>query len=71
MARRDASQTYAPMKAVLVGKPVSGPGWLFERKLDGIRCGVIRRGRSARLMSPSVLPERKSLADFLERTGGA
>ena len=53
MARRDASQTYAPMKAVLIGKPVPGPGWLFERKLDGIRCGAIRRGGSARLVSRS------------------
>ena len=44
---------YAPMKAVLVGEPVSGPDWLFERKLDGIRCGVIRRGGSAKLVSRS------------------
>ncbi|MDX6656409.1 MAG: hypothetical protein QOH62_1202, partial [Solirubrobacteraceae bacterium] len=27
----------APMKAVLVPAPFSDPGWIFERKLDGIR----------------------------------
>ena len=33
---------YAPMKAVLVSGAVLGPDWLFERKLDGVRDGVIR-----------------------------
>lgn len=42
---------YAPMKAVLVDAPFSDPGWIFERKLDGIRCGVIRRNGRARLQS--------------------
>lgn len=38
---------YRPMKAVLTDEPVSGREWIFEPKLDGIRCGVLRRdGRS-------------------------
>ena len=40
---------FAPMKAVLVDHPFSDPGWIFERKLDGVRCGAIRsqgRGRA-------------------------
>jgi bifunctional non-homologous end joining protein LigD len=45
------SEAYQPMKAVLVREPVSGPGWIFERKLDGIRCGVIRRDGRVRLLS--------------------
>lgn len=44
---------YTPMKAVLVDAPFSDPGWIFERKLDGIRCGVIRHGGRARLVSRS------------------
>jgi bifunctional non-homologous end joining protein LigD len=44
---------YSPMKAVLVDKPFSDPAWIFERKLDGIRCGVIRRNGKARLVSRS------------------
>jgi bifunctional non-homologous end joining protein LigD len=44
---------YAPMKAVLVPAPFSDPGWIFERKLDGIRCGVVRRDGKVRLLSRS------------------
>jgi len=42
---------YAPMKAVLVREPFSDARWLFERKLDGIRCGVLRRDGRVRLIS--------------------
>jgi bifunctional non-homologous end joining protein LigD len=44
---------YAPMKAVLVDRPFSDPDWIFERKLDGIRCGAVRRGERVRLISRS------------------
>jgi bifunctional non-homologous end joining protein LigD len=27
-----------PIKAVLTDERFSDPGWIFERKLDGIRC---------------------------------
>jgi bifunctional non-homologous end joining protein LigD len=39
------------MKAVLSDKPFSDPDWLFERKLDGERCGALRRGGRAHLLS--------------------
>jgi bifunctional non-homologous end joining protein LigD len=39
------------MKAVLVDRPFSDPGWIFERKLDGVRCGVVRRDGRPRLLS--------------------
>ena len=42
---------FAPMKAVLVDAPFSDPEWIFERKLDGVRCGVIRHNGVARLVS--------------------
>jgi bifunctional non-homologous end joining protein LigD len=41
------------MKAVLFDRPFSDPDWLFERKLDGIRCGVVRRSGRPRLLSRS------------------
>jgi DNA ligase D-like protein (predicted ligase) len=44
---------YAPMKAVLIDHPFSDPEWIFERKLDGIRCGALRRGGKVRLISRS------------------
>jgi bifunctional non-homologous end joining protein LigD len=42
---------YAPMKAVLSDEPFSDPDWVFERKLDGERCGALRRGGEVRLLS--------------------
>ena len=38
------------MKAVLTDRPFSDPNWVFERKLDGVRCGVIRRDGAVRLV---------------------
>ncbi|MBV8430099.1 MAG: non-homologous end-joining DNA ligase, partial [Solirubrobacterales bacterium] len=42
---------YSPMKAVLSDQPFSDPGWIFERKLDGERCGAIRRSGQVHLLS--------------------
>src|SRR5437763_2225372 len=39
------------MKAVLSDKPFSDPDWVFERKLDGERCGALRRGGEVALLS--------------------
>jgi bifunctional non-homologous end joining protein LigD len=39
------------MKAVLTDAPFSDPGWIFERKLDGIRCLAHRDGGPVRLVS--------------------
>jgi DNA ligase D-like protein (predicted ligase) len=43
------------MKAFLARKPFSDPGWLFERKLDGIRCFAVRTGHEVRLRSRNDL----------------
>src|SRR5579864_71412 len=42
---------YAPMKAVLHDRAFSDPGWVFERKLDGERCGAWRRSGQVALLS--------------------
>jgi bifunctional non-homologous end joining protein LigD len=63
---------YAPMKAVLVQAPFSDPAWIFERKLDGIRCGVVRRDGHVRLLSRSgqVLNDSyPELVEALEQPG--
>jgi bifunctional non-homologous end joining protein LigD len=39
------------MKAVLADEPFSDPGWIFERKLDGIRCLAHRTGEGVSLLS--------------------
>lgn len=59
-----------PMKAVLSDTPFSDPDWIFERKLDGIRCLAIRDAAGVKLMSRTArrmneqFPE---LAQALER----
>ena len=44
-----------PMKAVLTDDRFSDPGWIFERKLDGIRCVAIKGDRRVRLLSRNHL----------------
>lgn len=43
------------MKAVLTDAPFADPAWLFERKLDGIRCVAVRAGDGVRLLSRNDL----------------
>jgi DNA ligase D-like protein (predicted ligase) len=43
------------MKAVLSKTRFSDPGWIFERKLDGIRCIAIRDAGGVRLLSRNDL----------------
>jgi bifunctional non-homologous end joining protein LigD len=44
-----------PMKAVLTPEAPAGPGWVFERKLDGIRCLALKEGGRTRLYSRNEL----------------
>src|SRR3954452_22310740 len=44
-----------PMKAVLTEARFSDPEWIFERKLDGIRCIAIKDDRRVRLLSRNDL----------------
>src|SRR5579863_8981536 len=44
---------YLPMKAVLSEGAFSDPNWVFERKLDGERCGALRRSGDVHLLSRS------------------
>ncbi|MGE0028161.1 MAG: non-homologous end-joining DNA ligase [Thermoleophilia bacterium] len=45
-----------PMKAVLTDERFSDPEWIYERKLDGIRCIAIKGGGEVRLLSRNALP---------------
>jgi DNA ligase D-like protein (predicted ligase) len=44
-----------PMKAVLTEERFSDPAWVFERKLDGIRCVAIKGDSRVRLLSRNHL----------------
>jgi bifunctional non-homologous end joining protein LigD len=50
-----APTTAGAMKAVLTEERFSDPEWIFERKLDGIRCVAIRDGSSLRMLSRNDL----------------
>jgi bifunctional non-homologous end joining protein LigD len=43
------------MKAVLTTERPAGDGWVFERKLDGIRCLAVKDGERTRLYSRNEL----------------
>ncbi len=59
-----------PMKAVLADKPFSDPNWIFERKLDGIRCLATRDASGVRLVSRTgraMNQEYPTIVEALER----
>jgi len=45
------------MAATLTQDRFTGPDWIFERKLDGIRLLAFKRGRVVRLLSRNRLPQ--------------
>ena len=47
-----------PMAATLTQERFTGPEWLFERKLDGIRVLAYKRGKDVTLYSRNRLPQR-------------
>jgi DNA ligase D-like protein (predicted ligase) len=55
MAPDPAPTQAEAMKAVLTQERFSDPDWIFERKLDGIRCIAIRDGGPVRLLSRNDL----------------
>jgi bifunctional non-homologous end joining protein LigD len=57
------------MKAVLTDAPFSDRGWVFERKLDGVRCLAHRDGGPVRLLSRTdrdMTGQFRELAEALE-----
>ena len=60
----------APMKAVLTDRRFSDPSWIFERKLDGIRCVAIRDASSVRLLSRNDLPLNDRYPEIAEALAG-
>jgi DNA ligase D-like protein (predicted ligase) len=50
-----APEHAAAMKAVLTSERFDDPNWIYERKLDGIRCIAVRSGPHTRLLSRNDL----------------
>ena len=49
-----------PMAATLTQERFTGPEWIFERKLDGIRLLAFKDGGDVRLLSRNQLPQNAS-----------
>src|SRR5215211_4886033 len=46
-----------PMASTLTQERFTGPEWIFERKLDGIRLLAFKQGSRVRLLSRNRLPQ--------------
>lgn len=57
------------MKATLTNERFSDPNWIYERKLDGIRCIAIRDGSDLRLLSRNDLLENARYPELVEALG--
>ena len=54
------------MAATLTDKRFTGPEWIFERKLDGIRLLAFKKGRDVQLLSRNQLEQRNpAIADAI------
>jgi bifunctional non-homologous end joining protein LigD len=54
------------MAATLTRDRFTGPQWVFERKLDGIRLLAFKEGRAVRLLSRNRLPQNASYPSFVD-----
>jgi DNA ligase D-like protein (predicted ligase) len=55
-----------PMAATLTDKRFTGPEWIFERKLDGIRLLAFKKGRDVQLFSRNQLEQHNpAIADAI------
>jgi bifunctional non-homologous end joining protein LigD len=70
LKRSRQPQRFEPMKAVLADAPFSDPGWIFERKLDGVRCLVFRTPREVRLSSRTAKLLNGSYPELVEALSG-
>jgi DNA ligase D-like protein (predicted ligase) len=55
LQRAPAPRSANAMKAVLTDAPFSDDNWIFERKLDGVRCVAVRDGGPVTLLSRNDL----------------
>src|SRR5690606_23155457 len=54
-----------PMAATLTQERFTAPGWVFERKVDGIRVLAFKEGAKVRLLSRNRLPQDHSYPSFV------
>ena len=55
-----------PMAATLTKERFSAPGWVFERKLDGVRMLAFKNGRKVELFSRNHLLQNEAYPSFVQ-----
>jgi bifunctional non-homologous end joining protein LigD len=63
-------QWIEPMKAVLHDSPFSDPDWIYERKLDGVRCLAFRTPKGVRLLSRNDKSLNNSYPELVDALDG-
>jgi bifunctional non-homologous end joining protein LigD len=66
LRRARQPRSIEPMKAVLTDERFSDPNWVFERKLDGVRCLAFRSSRAVRLVSRTGRSLDRSYPELVE-----
>ena len=61
-----APTTAGAMKAMLTDERFSDPNWIYERKLDGIRCIAIRTGKTVTLLSRNDISQNARYPELVE-----
>src|ERR1700751_4913650 len=61
-----APTTAGAMKATLIDERFSDPNWIYERKLDGIRCIGIRTGDTVTLLSRNDISQNSRYPELVE-----
>jgi bifunctional non-homologous end joining protein LigD len=69
LRRAPRPTSVTPMTATLTDRPFSAGGWMFERKLDGIRCIAIRGPEQVRLLSRNGLSLDARYPELVEAVG--
>jgi bifunctional non-homologous end joining protein LigD len=70
LTRVEQPASVEPMAATLTEHRFSDPGWIFEPKLDGVRCLAFRAGRNVRLQSRTNKPMNHHYPELEEALEG-
>lgn len=66
LRRSSQPRRLEPMKATLSKEPFDDASWIFERKLDGVRCLAYRDGKQVRLKSRTARELGRSYPELVE-----
>lgn len=66
LRRRSMPDWIEPMTATLVDRSFSDTGWLFEPKLDGVRCLAFRDGERVRLLTRNGKTRHRTYPELVD-----